>query len=66
MAHSGDELAVGVVILVLLQGLVVGATNGALIVFSRVPDIVVTLAMSFVWAGAALLVLNTPGGASVK
>ncbi len=31
--------------------------------FSRaVPDIVVTLAMLFVWAGAALLVLNTPGG----
>ena len=25
------------------------------------PDIVVTLAMSFVWAGCALLVLKTPG-----
>ena len=33
-----------------------------LVVVTRVPDIVVTLAMSFVWAGAALLVLNTPGG----
>ena len=35
-------------------------------VITRVPDIVVTLAMSFVWAGCALLVLKTPGGASVK
>ena len=32
---------------------------------TRVPDIVVTLAMSFVWAGCALLVLKTPGGDSV-
>ncbi len=31
---------------------------------TRVPDIVVTLAMSFVWAGCALLVLKTPGGGS--
>ncbi len=30
------------------------------------PDIVVTLAMSFVWAGFALLVLRTPGGGSAE
>ena len=42
-------------------GLLLGAINGGLVVLTRVPDIVVTLAMSFVWAGAALLVLNTPG-----
>jgi ribose transport system permease protein len=29
---------------------------------TRVPDIVVTLAMLFVWEGTALLILNTPGG----
>jgi ribose transport system permease protein len=34
------------------------------VVITRVPDIVVTLAMSFVWAGVALLILRTPGGAS--
>ncbi len=28
---------------------------------TRVPDIVVTLAMSFVWAGFALLVRSAPG-----
>ena len=33
---------------------------------TRVPDIVVTLAMAFVWAGCALLVLNTPGGGSAQ
>jgi ribose transport system permease protein len=49
---------------VLLLGLVLGAVNGAVIVLTRVPDIVVTLAMSFVWAGAALYILNTPGGGS--
>ena len=38
--------------------------NGSLVVLTRVPDIVVTLAMSFVWAGCALLVLPTPGGGS--
>ncbi len=58
------ELSVPVVILVLLVGLLVGAINGVLVVVSRVPDIVVTLAMLFVWAGVALLVLGTPGGAS--
>ena len=58
------ELTILVVLGVLLLGMVVGAINGGLIVVTRVPDIVVTLAMSFVWAGAALLVLKTPGGAA--
>ena len=44
------------------SGSVLGLVNGGLIVVTRVPDIVVTLAMSFVWAGVALLVLHTPGG----
>jgi ribose transport system permease protein len=58
------ELSVPIVIAVLLIGLVIGAINGTLVVVSRVPDIVVTLAMLFVWAGAALLVMGTPGGSS--
>lgn len=62
MKDGTDEFALLAVILVLVLGLVIGAINGLLIVLSRVPDIVVTLAMSFVWAGCALLVLNTPGG----
>jgi ribose transport system permease protein len=64
MDDQSEEFAILVVIGVLLLGLVLGAVNGALVVVTRVPDIVVTLAMLFVWAGCALLVLNTPGGGS--
>jgi ribose transport system permease protein len=43
-------------------GLVIGAINGGLVVLTGVPDIVVTLAMSFVWGGVALVIMRTPGG----
>jgi ribose transport system permease protein len=46
----------------MLLGVVIGTINGALIVATGVPDIVVTLAMSFVWGGVALLIMRTPGG----
>lgn len=62
MDGAGDGQAVLAVIAVLVLGLVMGAVNGALIVVTRVPDIVVTLAMLFVWQGVALLILNAPGG----
>ncbi len=62
MDGRSGGFAIIVVLGVLLLGLVIGAVNGALVVFTRVPDIVVTLAMLYVWAGTALLVLNTPGG----
>lgn len=48
----------------LAVGVVMGLINGSLIVITRVPDIVVTLAMLFVWQGTALLILNSPGGAA--
>jgi ribose transport system permease protein len=62
MQDQSDAFAVGVVVAILVFGFVLGTINGALIVSTRVPDIVVTLAMAFVWAGCALLVLHTPGG----
>jgi ribose transport system permease protein len=62
MKDQGDLFGVAVVVGVLVLGLVVGAINGGLVVITKVPDIVVTLAMSFVWAGTALLILSTPGG----
>jgi ribose transport system permease protein len=62
MKGQSDAVAVGVVIAILAMGLLLGTINGALIVATRVPDIIVTLAMLFVWAGFALLVLHTPGG----
>jgi ribose transport system permease protein len=54
--------AIPAVAITLLIGLGMGMINGGLIVLTRVPDIVVTLAMLFVWEGTALLILNAPGG----
>jgi ribose transport system permease protein len=62
MQRSGDSASAGVVVGVLLVGLAAGVLNGVLVVWTRVPDIVVTLATAYVWAGAALLVLASPGG----
>ncbi len=62
MKGASDGAAVGIILLVLGLGCAMGAINGALIVFTRVPDIVVTLAMLFVWQGVALLILQSPGG----
>ena len=47
-------------------GLVLGGINGSVVVGTRVPDIVVTLAMGFVWAGFALLVRASPGGGAAS
>ena len=66
MMGKPEEFGFVVVVGVLLLGLLIGAVNGSLVVITRVPDIIVTLAMSFVWAGSALLVLKTPGGGSAK
>lgn len=63
MDGATDAQSVPIVIGILLLGLVMGAINGTLITVSKVPDIVVTLAMLFVWQGVALLILNAPGGA---
>ncbi len=40
------------------------AAMGALIYIRKLPSIVVTLGMSFIWLGIALLILPTPGGKS--
>ena len=62
MKDQPGEVGLVVFFAVLLLGLLIGAINGSLVVITRVPDIVVTLAMSFVWAGVTLLVLRAPGG----
>lgn len=66
MAGNSEQAAVAVVAIVLVQGLILGVVNGVLVVATKVPDIVVTLAMSFVWAGAALLVLDRPSGSAAQ
>jgi ribose transport system permease protein len=63
---DGQDLPVVLLIaaLVLIGAALADGLMGLVIHVSRVPDIVVTLAMSFVWAGIALLILKTPGGGS--
>jgi ribose transport system permease protein len=62
MRGQSEETGLAIAIGVLLLGVLLGTINGMLIAFTRVADIIVTLAMSFVWAGCALLVLKVPGG----
>ena len=62
MKNASDGQSAAILALVVALGIGMGAVNGALIVLTRVPDIVVTLAMLFVWQGVALLILNAPGG----
>jgi ribose transport system permease protein len=61
-----DKQSFGTALLIavglMLLGAVIGAINGGLVVITGVPDIVVTLAMSFVWGGVALVIMRTPGG----
>jgi ribose transport system permease protein len=62
MLHHGLQYSLAVSALVLLVGTAAGALNGIIAVTTRVPDIVVTLATSFVWGGVALLIMAKPGG----
>ena len=59
-----DEPVLGVLALV---GCVVAyGAVGALIHVRRLPSIVVTLGMSFVWLGLAITLLPTPGGSRAR
>ncbi|QFR00619.1 ABC transporter permease [Streptomyces phaeolivaceus] len=48
--------------LALCVAVAAGAVNGALVAYAGLPPIVVTLAASFLWGGATLVVLPQPGG----
>ena len=54
--------AVVVSLLLIAFGFLAGALTGLIIHWSKIADIIVTLAMLFVWAGAALAILEVPGG----
>lgn len=62
MFHQDFQTALLIAFLVLVGGTLAGGLNGLIALRTRVPDIVVTLAMSFVWGGVALLILPRPGG----
>lgn len=65
---DGRSLGAAVVIgLLVMAGLaVLNGLVGWIITVSKVPDIVVTLATSFIYAGMALLVLPGPGGGTAE
>jgi len=52
----------GGVLAVLALGICVGGVTGAFVAIGRYPAIIVTLALSFVLRGVALLILPRPGG----
>jgi ribose transport system permease protein len=62
MVDAGFEHAVLISIALVLAAALIGALTGLTIVVTKVADIIVTLAMLFVLAGAALWVLTIPGG----
>jgi ribose transport system permease protein len=62
MLHGDLTHALLIALAILFGGCLAGGLNGVAVTLSRVPDILVTLAMSFVWGGVALLILEKPGG----
>ena len=62
MEHASFEQSLLLAVAVVLAGAAMGAVNGLIVVFSRVPDVVATLTSGFIWGGVALLILEKPGG----
>jgi ribose transport system permease protein len=62
MEHASFGESLMLAVAVLLAGAAIGAANGLLVVFSRVPDVVATLTTGFIWGGVALLIMEKPGG----
>lgn len=54
--------AIVIAVLLILGAGLAGALTGLIINVTKVADIIVTLAMLFVWGGAALAVMQIPGG----
>jgi ribose transport system permease protein len=62
MVNSSFQQAILQAIIIILGISVLGALTGLIITVTRVPDIIVTLATSFIWYGLALRVMSTPSG----
>ena len=60
--YLNDAPLIGV--LILIAAIAAYALIGVVIYIRNLPSIVVTLGMSFVWAGLAVLILPAPGGAA--
>jgi ribose transport system permease protein len=62
MVHMSFREAALFSVALILFGALAGSLTGLIIHVTKVADIIVTLAMLFVWAGVALAVLEVPGG----
>jgi ribose transport system permease protein len=62
MVHMSFRESLLFSIALVLAGALAGALTGATIVVTKIADIIVTLAMLFVWGGVALAVMTVPGG----
>ena len=62
MENGGFGQSLLLSLAVLFAGVAMGAVNGLIVVFSRVPDVVATLTTGFIWGGVALLIMEKPGG----
>jgi ribose transport system permease protein len=62
MENASFEEALLLAVIIVIAGALQGAVNGLIVIYSRVPDVVVTLTTGFIWGGVALLILEKPGG----
>ncbi|MEA4853964.1 MAG: ABC transporter permease [Christensenella sp.] len=56
-ASGGTALLVGIVVM-----LVVGLVNGLSVGYLKLPPLIATFATSYIWLGASLFIMPTPGG----
>jgi ribose transport system permease protein len=62
MLDMSFRQAIAFSFLVLLLAVLASGFTGLIITLTRIPDIVVTLGMLFVWQGVALWIMEIPGG----
>jgi ribose transport system permease protein len=62
MVDMSFRQALAFSLLLIVVAMLASAFTGLIIVLTRIPDIVVTLGMLFVWQGVALWILEIPGG----
>jgi ribose transport system permease protein len=62
MLDMSFRQAIAFSLLILAMTVLAGTFTGLVITLSRIPDIVVTLGMLFVWQGVALWIMEIPGG----
>lgn len=66
MHADSDITGVKALFIGLLVALGIGVINGFVVGYLRVPALIATFATSYIWLGAALFVMPTPGGECVN